>query len=412
MTFTQILQSCPPDSLPPLTLITPPKSSSARIHQLVEQTVHPRKIRRRTVPAIALAASLTVAAAVGAAAYGEEINAALTEIGEQVRRFFTREEQLIDPNAVVIDQSDSENEVTLTVVKAFRDDTTVYIRCRLDYPQTAGQFVLYENMTLRGDTPALLYAYNCPQPGIAIMAGDIFHIAQDGFSAGFEFNITFPAEKLNSLTSDAMTLTLRGLVAVDTEDAVELDITPIADELSITFQLGGLEHELDVYTCTPQLNIGTEDAPLIVKSIRLTPLKLTMVVRCDTQPVESPVEGVTWYPSNRLLGLNRTMGDFTAEQREAALLHEFNLRMDYIGGDGRVQTLMPGMSWKKKYPDTSEFSITFEFPAALAPEDILCVWMDNVDALYYGGESMRTEVWKPDFAVTLPDGVERTALNS
>ena len=257
-----------------------------------ESRRYPAVPLRRT--AVILAAAMLLAVlSLSAAAYGNP------SLGEKVRRFFSREEELIDAHAVMIGADDVEDGVSLRVEKAVRDGATTYLYCIITPAEgtvsgdlfTAEQFTILhtlDDFDLRGNPVRRTYPVANRQMGIpGIYAGDVLQILPKGELA--EIQLILPL-KLGGQTSGEYSLTLREPFTSVIQPDGTITRETLAEELSVTFSLGNITEELDVYEVYPLTEIPLGGGTVRLKSVRITPLEVRVVID-DPEEETVPVPG-------------------------------------------------------------------------------------------------------------------------
>ncbi len=249
-----------------------------------ETRYHPVPHLRRAV--VILAATILFGVlSLSAAAYGNP------SLAETVRRFFTREEELIDTHAVMIGADDVQETVSLCVEKAVRDGDTTYLYCIITPAEgtVSGDFFLVEYISLTQKMPDGLVrsVMNRPMGIPGIYAGDVLQVLPQGELT--EIQVIMPL-KLGDQTSGEYSLTLtEPFTSVSLPDGT-FTRNPLAEELSVTFSLGEILEELDVYEVFPLTEIPIGGGTVRLKSVRITPLEVRVVID-DPEEEMVPVPG-------------------------------------------------------------------------------------------------------------------------
>ncbi|MBR3996814.1 MAG: DUF4179 domain-containing protein, partial [Clostridia bacterium] len=157
--FMEELQKLSPNELPEIEAVKLSENSIKRITARTQRKISESRMNervyasgkiRRMVSVIAAAAMITVLSTV-VYAYKEEIYTGLAETGRNIREFFTREEEIIDPKAEMIHESAKESGITLTVEKIVRDGDQEYLCITVENHDGLfdGDILTCESYTLR-----------------------------------------------------------------------------------------------------------------------------------------------------------------------------------------------------------------------------------------------------------------------
>jgi len=289
---------------------SPDGAQTARIAAGIERRMHGVSARRahpiRRTAVIIAAAVLLAAGTFTAAAY---VNPSL---GEAVRRIFTREEELIDAHAVVIDARDERGGASLVVEKAVRDGATTYLWCTVKPAEgmISGQLFTAEHISLthasdefdvHGNPVRRIHSVMHRQLGMpGIFAGDILEELPAEPAESIRWILPL---QLGANIAGEYTLTLtEPFTTVSMPDGT-FPRTVLADELSVSFTLSDITEELDVYEVFPLTEYAIGGGTIRLKSVRITPLEVRVIFDDPTgEPVPVPGHPELQVPVTEFLG--------------------------------------------------------------------------------------------------------------
>jgi hypothetical protein len=413
-TFIDVLHNMDSDALPELKLIKMPRSMEKRI-------VYAVKNNRKTVWHSAgrlLAAVIIIAALLSMTvcvyALNENLREYVNTAAENVKKFLTREEELIDSKAVIIDRSTAEGGVILTAEKAVRDGDTVYLYYSLE--NTKGEFtgtaLVYDTLRLErrvltNPRNRVRYetVYENRMSPAGLLAGDILYFL-DGEPKD-KINIILPIT-LPEGETDEYRLTITGLSGVDDSGFVsgkdELVTKGYADTLTVDFRLGDITDQLAVTELEPMTEIDIQGHILTLESIRISPIKIELSI-ADLTGEEFQFDGYpeyTWGPTDYLTGFWRYWSGRDSKDNklweDAKELNKLSYRCFIKFGESVSPAVFEGtVSWQR-YPDIysneDRVHVTFEPAQPVYATDIECIYLERVDGIYYGAEGETIVIWE------------------
>ena len=276
---------------------TPDSAQIGRMAQRIEeQASAPLQRTYRPLKRVCVLTAAALLLGVGTISAAAYVN---PEIGEAVMRIFTREEELIDPHAVLIGAQDTRETASLTVEKAVRDGDTTYLYCTITRADgvfdghifTAEHLSLMQTVTETNQAGrAVSRTYPVRNRGMGeagILAGDILKVLPE--EPADSVRLILPL-KLGEDTSGEYTLTLtEPFTTVSLPDGT-FPRTVIADELSVTFTLGEIEEEMEVYEETPMTEIELGGGTVTLERVRISPVEVTVEIS-DPEGEMVPVPG-------------------------------------------------------------------------------------------------------------------------
>lgn len=297
--FIEELQKLPPDDLPELEGTKLSENCMERIKMRTHRNIsesqgsagHAAKLKiiRRAFSVIAAAAMITVMAT-AVFAYREEIYSGLAETGRNIREFFTREEEIIDPKAEMIHETAEESGVTLTVEKAVRDGEQEYLCVTVKNHDGLfdGEILTCEGYTLRkkADYPGAVM----PKNGYSIMtdrklgmmgvyAGDIFKLMREEPTDTVELMIpvTINGEGSYRFTVDRLMTVSEEMNGEEYTGKLLSEV--VAEELTVDFTINSELASLDRTVLACDRNFEVMGAVLTLDSITVSPLEIVVDIR-------------------------------------------------------------------------------------------------------------------------------------
>ena len=332
-------------------------------------------------------------------------------MGEAIKRVFTREEELIDQNAVFIDQTVSKDQITLTVEKAVRDGDTGYLYLTLASGTTPfkGTALLYDTLKLER-----LIKYRIHEKYETIFED---HMGEKGLLAGkvLHFLGKEPADTVKIILSLPLSeageyrLTLTRLFSafdeVDESGEYTGNIRYIeyADELTVSFKLDEMENEIYSAAYTPMKTFEIGDATLTLESLRITPVKIELsIIDKIGQTVEL---GGYKFPATEYLkgfyfpeGMEHGSDEYKAyikEHKDDILNMAYEIRIKFKDDVSTVNKSTSGLSWLVHNLDgIDRVYATFNLLSPVYESDIECIYLERKDGIYGSGEGDIIVIWE------------------
>lgn len=399
--FINELHKLTPDQLPG---IEPEKLSDKQIERITSRTKSRiadadriQKPRRhptlRRAAAIAAAAVLTAVMSTTVFAY----RGAIAETGRIILDFFTREEEIIDPKAEMIQASAEESGITLEAVKAVRDGNDTYLYITLtnhdgNFPAgliTCESYTLYKTGEEIPVTPKDGYGVmtKCQLGITGVQAGDIFADLRDRQTDMIELYLPV------RITDEGdYRLTVDHLISV-TEEMQSGHYTGnllrelLAEELTVDFTLDSEPEPLDRSVIECDSNFKVCGVTLTLDSITVTPLGILVDIR-DELSETIQVEGWTTPALDCLqhysMLYNSLLADMPYDADAAGKLYTQIRPKDFYDvkiafTDERLTVDAQNSYWEYGFHSDPElFRQTFRTDTPVYPEEIARIWLENV----------------------------------
>ena len=401
--FIEELQKLSPNELPEIEAVKLSENSIKRITARTQRKISESHMNerlysagkiRRMVSVIAAAAMITVLSTV-VYAYKEVIYTGLAETGRNIREFFTREEEIIDPKAEMIHESTEESGITLTVEKAVRDGNQEYLCITIENHDGLfdGDILTCESYTLRkkADYPGAIM----PKNGYSIMtdrklgingvyAGDIFKLLREKPADTIELIIPvaidgegsyrFTVEKLMTVSEEVDSNGYTGNLLREV----------IAEELTVEFTVDSELESLDRTIIECGRDFEVMGATLTLDTITVSPLEIVVDIRDEIgQKIE--VEGWTTDADDCLTYYSKLYNQIKAvtSQEEAREIHKnirpkelYDIRIAFtdesLAVDERNSSLSFGFAF-----DSGLVRQTFRTVTPVYPDEIARIWLEN-----------------------------------
>jgi len=401
--FIEELQKLTPDDLPGLEGEKLNAKSIERIKDRAHRNVFESRGKsgmrarlkiRRVVSVIAAAAMITIMST-AVFAYRDEIYSGLAETGRNIREFFTREEEIIDPKAEMIHKCAEESGVSLTVEKIVRDGDQEYLCITFENHESLfdGDILTCESYILRkkADDPGAIM----PKNGYSIMtnrklgingvyAGDIFELLRENptdtvelmipVSIDGEGSYRFTVEKLMTVSEEVDSKGYTGNLLREV----------IAEELTVDFTVNGELEALDRTVIESGRDFEVMGATLTLDSITVSPLEIVVDIKDKIgQTIE--VAGWTTAADDCLTQYSRLYNQIRAvtSPEEAREIYKdirpkelYDIRIAFtdesLAVDERNSILSFGFAF-----DPGLVRQTFRTVTPVYPDEITRIWLEN-----------------------------------
>ncbi len=403
--FMNELHKLTPDQLPELET---QKLTEKQIRCIAEQTKkcihntgliqkeHKRPVIRRAAVIIA-AAALTAVMSTTVFAYHDVISSGLAETGRIILDFFSREEEIIDPKAEIIYESDTESGITLEVIKAVRDGSDTYLYAELTNHDGyfASSIITCDSYTLYKTGEAIPVT---PKNGYGIMterklgmtglqAGDIFADLRSCQTNRIE--LCLPVR----ITEEGdYRLTINHLISV-TEETESGHYTGnllrelITEELTVDFSLDSELESLEksIIECNSEFTVC--GVSLTLDSITVSPLAIVIDIRDElgeTIEVEDRTTAALDCLHHYSTLYDSILADFPYDENNARELYArirpsdfYDIKIAFT--DERLTIDEQNSFWEYAfYSDPELFRQTFCTNTPVYPEEIARIWLENV----------------------------------
>ena len=292
---------------------------------------------------------------------------------------------------IIYSNTVTSGDVTLTAVESFNDGDNTYLRFRLDFPAADGDFLLYEGLTLGASDRELIDQVGSKpeSAGSAIMAGDIFRLLTDETRSGFEFLLSFPGD------ANVVTLCIDNLYSVATEDAVECETFPIADQLELTFSVKQLSKPLGVTSAEPMTQSELPGAELTLKQMKHTPLGLELTVGLTRSELYAPTPDTPIEFENYIV-LPQNYRQLTEDQRNVYSENCYDFILTYRDESGNTAELDSYSSGRFSYlsENSCEFIVTFTFDSPIGYEDLQSIYIISYAAQNNDSDGEPIVIWE------------------
>lgn len=305
--FINELHKLSPDSLPEIKPTEVSESDMKRIIELTQKKLNENQTKssRRPVSAfkriayVFAAAVILMTSATAVYAYRDDIYTGVIETGEAIKKFFTREEELVDQKAVMLDAETVVEEITMTVEKAVRDGDQgyLYVTLKNNSSDFNGYLLSCDEMRLeilenRGDEEEYVEIYSRIMGAAGIYAGEALHPIREDETDTIEMILPLAVTEAGDYR-----LTFTNLFAATEEDVgtkydENMYVTTYADEISVDFTIDSELQTLDEIVIEPKKEFAINDAVFTLEEISISPIEIKVYIadRVD-QTVE--IDGIT-----------------------------------------------------------------------------------------------------------------------
>lgn len=409
--FIELLHDSDHGVLPDIKLNKMPRSMKKRIFHATHKKPVWRFARRLFAAVFIIAALLSMTVCVYA--LNEDFRQYINTAAENVKKFLTREEELIDSKAVMIDSSVTDSGVILTVKKAVRDGDVTYLYYSLE--NTEGEFsgtaLVYDTLVLERRIQTNLRnriryetVYENHMTPAGLLAGDILYLLDGGPET--KVDIVLPLN-LTEVNTDEYRLTVTGLSGVDASGSVsgkdDLIVTGYTQTLSVEFKLGDIKEQLSVTEFEPMTEFDIQGHIFMFESMRISPVRIEISV-ADMTGEEFTFDEYPeyiWDPTDYLTGFWRYWtGNNCKYDKVWSDANELNKRSyrcfiqfsQSVSSDACEAVL----SWKPPDISGSRGTVYYIFEPAepIRPDDIERVYLERTDGLFYGAEGETIVIWE------------------
>ncbi|MDD4774033.1 MAG: DUF4179 domain-containing protein [Eubacteriales bacterium] len=389
-----------------------PRSMEKRILRAVRDSKKPVwRLAARLLAAVFITAAL-LGMSICVYALNENFRQYINTAAENVRKFLTREEELIDSKAVMIDSSVTDSGVILTVKKAVRDGDVTFLYYSLE--NTEGEFsgtaLVYDTLVLERRVKTNMQnrfryetVYENRMTQVGLLASDILYLLDGGPVT--KVDIILPLN-LTKEKTDEYRLTITGLSGVDASGSMsgkdDLIVTRYTQELSVEFKLGDIKEQLSVTEFEPMTEFDIQGRIFTIESMRISPIKIEISI-ADMTGEEFTFEEYPeyiWEPIDYLTGFWRYWTGNNCEYdkvwNDAKELNKRSYRCFIQYSDSASSDECVAVSWKplNLYNGRSTVGYIFEPKAPIRPDDIECIYLERVDGLFYGAEGETIVIWE------------------